>query len=474
MDSLLIGKSLDGKEVCIPLNTLVLHGLIGGSTGTGKTRSIQVLAEELNDEKITVLLADLKGDIGGFIEPNLDPSSKKRANDLKLNFKSNSFSTDFFSVNGSFIPLRLELEQIDPVLLSRILKLNDTQESNLRLAYSYAKEKNLPLRDFIDLKNLLVMISKDSTAAGASSSSIDVILMQITISISEGMNELFGEPSISSQDILNGKINVLNLSNYRSRSDMPAILMGFILYRLFQEFPDVGSLPKPKIVLFIDEAHYLFSGSNSSLINLFASILKQIRSKGIGVFFSTQNPQDIPQKILEQLGCKIQFALRAFTSKDLDAINGIAKAFPPTKMDLSAQIRNLEVGCAIIAPLDEKGKPLLPVKTQILPPRSSMGVPDNQKIIKTLDQTLLTKYSQTTALERYEYTPTLQIKFSGKSISGTGIRGPWGGEDDVNYVRRETFRVNKQWNRMKLIGVFIIVIIVLIIVILLIFAFLFK
>lgn len=473
-DSLFIGKSKAGSEVRVPLNTLVLHGLIGGSTGTGKTRSIQVLAEQLIEDGISVLLADLKGDIGGFVEPNIDPNSKKRAAELKIDFIPKSFSTNFFSVNGSFIPFRLQLSQIDPILLSRILKLNDTQESNLRLCFAYASEKNLPLRDLIDLKNLLVMVSKDSTVAGASNSSIEVILRQLNISISEGMNELFGLPAIDLEDILKNKINVLNLSNYRSRSDMPAILMGFILYRLFHELPDVGSLPKPKIVLFIDEAHYLFSESNSSLVNLFVTILKQIRSKGVGVFFSTQNPEDIPQKILEQLGCKIQFALRAFTSKELSAIDGIAKAFPPTKMKLSDEIRNLEVGSAIVSALDEKGKPQEPLKTLVLPPRSSMGVPAEQKIIKTLDQTLLSKYSQITALERYEYSPTLQVKFA-KPGSGSGVRGPWGGDDDVNYVRRETFRVNKQWNQMKLIGIFIIIIvIVLIIIALLIFAFLVK
>lgn len=362
-------------DVLLPLKTMTMHGMIGGSTGTGKSRAIQVLSEELMDKEIPVILADIKGDMSGFVRPSPNPKTVARAKKMGIGYSPKAFPANFFSVSGDFIPLRVKLEEIDPALVARVLHLNTTQEANMKIALIYAREKGLMIRDLVDLKEILEhLMENPEKAPGASKTSIRVVLRQISIAISDGINDMFGEPSIAIEDLLAPRISILNLSNWRKRIEMPSILMGFILYKLFNELPDIGHVDRPKIVLFIDEAHYLFQGANPSLVKLFVTILKQIRSKGVAVFYSSQNPEDIPEKILEQLGCKIMFALRAFTKEELQDIKGVADAFPPTKMRLADEIRNLGIGEAIVSPLNELGKPLQPIKTFISPPRSYMKV----------------------------------------------------------------------------------------------------
>lgn len=466
-----IGQPLNvGSEVQIPIKTLVLHGLIGGSTGTGKSRLIQLLSENLNDLGIPVLLADLKGDMTGFIKPNSSTNSLERASKLGLKFNPKSFSPNFFSISDRFIPFRLSLDSIDPILIARVLKLNSTQESNLKMTFLYAKQKEMVIRDLIDLQTILTALSKNpNSVPGASKQSIDVILRQVGISIGDGLNELFGEPSIQVSDLLRNNIHCLNLSDWRKRIDLPSILMGFVLYRLFQELEEIGSSDRPKIVLFIDEAHYLFQESNPSLTNLFVTILKQIRSKGVAVFFSTQNPEDIPEKILEQLGCKAQFALRAFTKDELDDISGVADSFPPTTgRNLAREIQELEIGQAIVSPLSESGKPMKPIKTNIYPPRSYMNVISDDEIISSLDQSLVEKYSPI-ELDRYD----LSQPFEGLKIVR---RDSWTSAttESTKYSRKQSRMVSRQWSKLKMIGVFFFILCLLFIIILLLILYLTK
>jgi hypothetical protein len=453
------------RDVVLPLNTLNMHGMIGGATGTGKSRAIQVIAEELNDEGIPVLLADLKGDMSGFVRASKNPKTVARAKKMGIGYSPQAFPTNFFSVNSDFIPLRIRLDQIDPALVARILHLNTTQESNMRIAMIYAQKKGMQIRDLVDLQDILSYLYKNPDEVhGINKTSIGVIQRQLTIAIGDGLNELFGEPSFEIDDLMQKKISIMNLSNWRKKSEMPSVVMGFILYRLFHELPDVGHLDKPKIVLFIDEAHYLFQDANPSLIKLFTTILKQIRSKGVSVIYSTQNPEDIPESVLEQLGCKITFALRAFTKEELDDIKGVAKAFPETKMDLQKEIRNLGIGEAIVSPLSEKGKPLAPVKTFISPPRSYMKVVPNPEIKKTIDPAMLQKYGSASVLERYDLYEPLKLKF-GKRRRGEAKR-----REEIKYSRKESRKIKKQWNKIKMIGIFILVVLFLIIIILLLLA----
>jgi DNA helicase HerA-like ATPase len=402
--------------------------------------------------------------MSGFVRPSPNPKTAARAKKMGIEYSPKAFPTNFFSVSGDFIPFRISLEEVDPALLARVLHLNATQEANMKIALIYAKNKDMKIRDLVDLQEVLEYILENpETARGASKTSISVVLRQISIAISDGINEMFGEPSISIEDLLSPKISILNLSNWRKRIEMPSILMGFILAKLFNELPDIGHVDRPKVVLFIDEAHYLFQGANPSLVKLFVTILKQIRSKGVAVFYSSQNPEDIPEKILEQLGAKIMFALRAFTKEELEDIRGIANAFPPTKMKLAQVIRDLGVGEAVISPLDERGKPLEPVKTFISPPRSYMKVVPDQEIIESLDGSLLEKYRMEMDLERIDLSEPLKLRY----VKPSSARAS---KEARKYERKHQRAVRAQWKKLKMIGIFVLVVLFLIIIILLLLA----
>jgi DNA helicase HerA-like ATPase len=466
---IVIGRPFDKKkivkrDVYLPLNTMTMHGMIGGATGTGKSRAIQVLAEELMDKEIPVILADIKGDMSGFVRPSPNPKTVARAKKMGIEYSPKSFPTNFFSVSGDFIPFRISLEEVDPALLARVLHLNSTQEANMKIALIYARKKDLKIRNLVDLQEVLEYILENpEKVRGASKTSIRVVLRQISIAISDGINEMFGEPSISIEDLLKSRIHILNLSNWRKRIEMPSILMGFILAKLFNELPDIGHVEKPKVVLFIDEAHYLFQGANPSLVKLFVTILKQIRSKGVAVFYSSQNPEDIPEKILEQLGCKVMFALRAFTKEELEDIKGIANAFPPTKMKLAQVIRDLGVGEAIVSPLDEKGKPQDPLKTFISPPRSYMKVVPADEVKGTLDESLMEKYKVDLDLERIDLSEPLKLRYIKPSSSKAR-------KEARKYELKQQRMVRAQWKKLKMIGIFVLVVLFLIIIILLLLA----
>src|SRR3989338_500361 len=469
-ENIFIGKGLEKEkiidiEVNLPLKTLNLHGMVGGSTGTGKSRAIQVIVEKLAEQGIPVLLGDLKGDISGFAFPNNSEKALERAKKMKLSYTPEGFETNYWSVSQRFVPFRLRLSDIDPVLISRILKLNSTQESNLRISYLYAKAKDIALTDLIDLKNLLEFIEKTpGEIEGAHASSINIILRQVKIAIGEGMNEFFGEPAVQIEDLMQG-INVINLSDWRRRSDILAILMSFVIYRLFNELPDVGDVSKPKLIVFIDEAHYLFQDANPNLVNLIITILKQIRSKGVGVFFSSQNPEDIPEKILEQLGCKIEFALRAFTKNELADIRGIANAFPPSEeYDLEKEIPMLGNGIAFVSALDETGRPFNPVKTMIAPPRSFMDVASDEQVKSKINQTLLSKYYEKTEWRRTEFVggPAIRkLPLERRTYWDESTR------QNIAHDKKVTRQVNQSWNRLKWVAIFLLFILLVVIIIVL-------
>jgi DNA helicase HerA-like ATPase len=462
--SIIIGRRMEGERpsaepVSLPLRTLVMHGMIGGSTGTGKSRAIQLISEKLVEHGVPVILADLKGDISGFIRRNDSKKASERAASMGISFSPSVYPTDFFSISGRFIPFRIRLDSVDPTLLSRILKLNPTQESNLKMAMLYAKGKGLPVRDLADLQTILAYLSKNpGSAAGASPGSINVILRQVGIAMGEGMGSLFGEPQTEIADMLSPKVHILNLSDWRRSSELPSILMGFILYRLFQELDDVGAVDKPRAAIFIDEAHYLFQNANPSLVSLFTTILKQIRSKGVAVFFSTQNPEDLPEKVLEQLGCKIEFALRAFTKEELEDISGIAKSFPPTRMNLAKEIVALQIGEALVSPLDEGGRPLAPMKTMFAPPSSFMDVVPDDMIQKSLDPALMGKYRAKAEPERYELDSGLpRFRVPGDNWHAINAEA-------ARYERKEAKMAGKSWSRLKWAGVFVLLALLLLVI----------
>jgi hypothetical protein len=460
--SIKIGKSAEklSSDVELPLRTMTLHGMIGGSTGTGKSRAIQVLAEQLIEAGVPVLLADLKGDMGGFVIKNSSKKVAARAKKFNMEYSPKSFPTNFFSVSGSFIPLRLRLDEIDPTLVARVLKYNSIQESNLKLAFLHAKKKQLPIRDLVDLKKVIKHLSKNSNSV--SKSSAVVMQRQLDIAIGDGINELFSLPDLEISDLLEPRITVLNLGNWRRKTELPSILMAFILYRLFNELEDVGQLEKPRIVLFIDEAHYIFHKANPELTDLFITILKQIRSKGVGVFLSSQNPEDIPEKVLEQLGCKIQFALRAFTQDELQDIKGIAKSFPPTNMDLAKEIMSLNIAEAIVSPLSESGKPLPPKKTIVLCPRSSMKILSKKELSATINPTLIQKYGKKQSMERYGLSDSMETIRIERRSEWAKTRA-----EAAKFEKKQARMQRKHWKKMKSIGIFLLAFLILLIILIL-------
>jgi hypothetical protein len=434
---------------------MVLHGLISGATGTGKSRAIQVLAEGLSDSGVNVILADLKGDMGGFVKANASPESAKRAKSLGIEYSPKAFEANFYSVGGSYIPLRIRLQDVDPSLVARVLKLNETQESNLQSAFIFAKRRGLGLNDMQDMQAVLLhLLDNPEESPGVTKATINVILRNINVFISDGLDEMFGEPALDVQDLLSSRrLNVVDLSNWRRNSELPSVIMGFLLYRIFQSLPDVGSKGRPGAVIFIDEAHYLFQGANESLVSLFITILKQVRSKGIGVILSTQNPQDIPERVLEQLGCKIQFALRAFTQQELDQIRGLTRSFPATSgVDLVEEIKNLAIGETLVSPLGDDGRPQGPFKTAIAPPRTTMDVVAQKDVAATLDASLMQRYSQKVQTSRMD--------FSGGGLEGIRVTYDVHEHQNIKELkslrRRQQMQVSKHWSRLKWIGMFVI------------------
>jgi hypothetical protein len=381
-------------EINIPIKTLTRHGLITGSTGTGKSRAIQLIIEQLSKEGVPVFLSDIKGDMSGFsFVGNLEKITN-RAKELNYTIKANKFPTNYWGNSDGLINFRMKLSDVDFVVLARLLELNSTQESHLGSVYKFAKDKKIEMRNLKDLNEIVsYLIKYPEKNIGTSSSSLSVIYRKLSNLEMSGLDKFFGLPAFEINDFISKKINILWLQNYQKEKYNTGSIVAFLLYRLYNELPEIGDVNKPKLVIFIDEAHQIFSNANESLVNLMVSILKQIRSKGVGVIFNTQNAEDIPEKILEQLGLKIQFALRAFSQKELQDIKGAVDSFPKTDFyNLKEEVKSLETGTAFVSVLNESGALLSPVKTIMYPPESLMDAPNQKDVIEANDINLVKKY----------------------------------------------------------------------------------
>lgn len=387
--AVLNGEILTETAVNIPTSTLNRHGLIAGATGTGKTKTIQKLLEWLSLAGIPSVMMDIKGDISGMAMPG--GVSEKLSNYIaKLGnptWQPQGFPTEFFSLAGEGgSQIRATISEFGPMLLSRVLGLSDVQESTLTIIFKFADDNGLLLVDLDDLKSLLSYISNDGKAeienyGNVSAATIAVIMRQIIALESQWAKEFFGEKSLEIEDLMKiddtGKwqINVIRLMNSLRSPTIFSTMMIQILVELFNSLPEVGDKWKPKLVLVIDEAHLLFRDLSPAMLAEIEVIMKLIRSKGVGILFCTQNPVDIPEIILSQLGLKIQHALRAFTAKDQDAIKKMAKNFPISDdYDIDDMLMNLGIGEAFITAIGEDGRPTPLVVAQILPPESRMDV----------------------------------------------------------------------------------------------------
>jgi hypothetical protein len=379
--------------VRVPLAMMNRHGLIAGATGTGKTKTLQGLAEQLSAFGVPVFVADMKGDLSGLGAPG-DPAGAagKRATDLGLTFSPTGFPTQYLALGGigAGVPVRATVSDFGPQLLAKILGANETQEQSLGLVFHYADEKGLALLDLSDLRALLTFLDSDEGKdelkgiGGLSPATVGVLLRALVGLEDGGGTEFFGEPAFDVMDLLQlapdgrGVISCLELPGV---VDKPALfstaIMG-ILAELFETLPEAGDLPKPKLVFFFDEAHLLFDGATKAFTDAIEQTVRLIRSKGVGVFFVTQTPKDVPGDVLGQLGNRIQHALRAFTPDDAKALKATVSTFPKSGFyDLEELLPALGIGEAVVTVLSENGVPTPVVHTRMCPPRSRMGPADD-------------------------------------------------------------------------------------------------
>jgi len=379
-------------QVRLPLAMMNRHGLVAGATGTGKTKTLQVMAEQLSAAGVPVFLADIKGDLSGISAPGqASDRATARAKDVgDTDWKPAASTAQFFSLGGlgTGVPVRARVTSFGPVLLAKVLGLNDTQSSSLNLVFHYADQAGLDLDDIADLRAVMTYLVSDEGKAdlkqlgGLSAATVGVILRELVGFEDQGADAFFGEPEFDTNDFLQtttdgkGVVSVLELAAVQ---DKPALFSSFLMWLLadlFHDLPEVGDLDKPKLVFFFDEAHLLFHDASKEFLDSIAQTVRLIRSKGVGVFFVTQNPTDVTDEVLGQLGNRVQHALRAFTPDDAKALKKTVSTFPKTSYDLEELLTTLGIGEAIVTVLSESGAPTPVAWTRLRPPQSLMAAID--------------------------------------------------------------------------------------------------
>ncbi|GAL66528.1 hypothetical protein JCM19301_3006 [Jejuia pallidilutea] len=357
--AMLDGKTITGAHVKIPLKTMNRHGLIAGATGTGKTKSLQVLAENLSEKGIPVLLMDIKGDLSGLAQPSPGhPKIDERHEKIGLPFNASSFPVEVLTLseqNG--VRLRATVSEFGPVLLSRILDLTETQSGIVAVIFKYCDDNKLPLLDLKDFKKILQYATQEGkdefteSYGRISTASTGAILRKIIELEQQGADLFFGETSFEVDDLLRvddngrGYINIIRLTDIQDKPKLFSTFMLSLLAEIYSTFPEQGDSGRPELVMFIDEAHLIFNEASKALLNQIESIVKLIRSKGVGLYFVTQNPTDVPEEVLGQLGLKVQHALRAFTAKDRKAIKLTAQNYPDSEYyDTTEVLTSLGIG----------------------------------------------------------------------------------------------------------------------------------
>ena len=387
-----VGKS--AKAECLALRFANRHGLVTGATGTGKTVTLQVMAEGFSRAGVPVFAADIKGDLSGIAVPGqARPDFLKRAKDIGLDYQPDEFPIVFWDLFGEQgHPIRATVFEMGPLLLSRMLDLNDVQEGVINIAFRFADDEfgasdavNKGLVDLNDLRSLLSYLSNNAKDIGArygnvAPATIGAVQRQLLVLENQGGEKFFGEPALSIKDFMRtdrdgrGVVNILSADKLMENPRLYATFLLWLLSELFEQFPEVGDLDKPKLVFFFDEAHLLFDDAPKALLDKIEQVVRLIRSKGVGVFFVTQNPLDVPDKVLAQLGNRVQHALRAFTPRDQKAVKTAAETFRPNpKLDTARVITELGKGEALVSFLEGNGTPAMVQRTLIRPPSARLG-----------------------------------------------------------------------------------------------------
>lgn len=406
-----VGKSGDEKIYIYP-KMANRHGMIAGATGTGKTVTLKVLAESFSDCGVPVFLADVKGDLAGICQSGTaNENVQKRVDAMGLmeeGFAFRSYPTTFWDVYGELgLPLRATISEMGPLLLARILELNDTQTDILTVIFKIADDQGLLLLDSKDLRSMIQYVSENAQEYGAKygnlpKQSLGAIMRAVIALEAEGGELFFGEPALNIADWLctdcNGKgaIQILECEKLINNPTMYSTFMLWMLSELFESLPEAGDREKPKMVFFFDEAHLLFDSASKSLLEKIEQVVKLIRSKGVGIYFITQNPKDIPDGVMGQLGNKIQHALHAYTPAEQKGAKAAAQAFRENpEFNTFEVLTQLGIGEALISVLDEKGIPTIVKKCNILPPQSQMDALDTESIVsRTKDSLLYNRYAQ--------------------------------------------------------------------------------
>jgi len=404
------GKAIANLFVNIPLKNLNRHGLIAGATGTGKTKTLQALTENLSKEGVPTLLMDLKGDLSGIAAIGEEKSFiKERHSQINLPYTPEAFPVELLTISKQDgVRMRATVSEFGSVLLSRILDLSDVQEGVLAVVFKYCDDHQYPLLDLKDLKKVLQYATEEgksefeSEYGRVAASSTSAILRKIVELENQGAELFFGERSFETEDLLHtdekgrGVVNIIRLTDIQDRPKMFSTFMLCLLAEIYNTFPEIGDQEKPKLVIFIDEAHLIFNQASKALLNQLENIVKLIRSKGVGLIFCTQTPTDVPDAVLSQLGLKIQHALRAFTAKDRQAIKLTAQNYPETSFyNVPEYLTSLGTGEAFVTALDNKGRPTPLVATMMRAPMSRMDILTDTEIKALLDKsTLKTKYNE--------------------------------------------------------------------------------
>lgn len=409
--AMLDGEVLKGTLVSLPLKTMNRHGLVAGATGTGKTKTLQLLTEGLSNASVPVLVMDIKGDFSGIAAAGTENDKiKDRVEKTGIEWKATAFPVELMTLSQEHgVRLRSTVTEFGPVLMSKILGLNDTQEGVMAMIFKYCDDTKMALLDLKDLIKVIQFMGDqgkkevEAQYGKISTTSTGTILRKLIELQQQGADLFFGEPSFDVDDLMRigddgrGVVNVLRVTDMQNRPKLFSTFMLGLLAELYATLPEAGDLDKPKLIFFIDEAHLIFNEATPALLSQIETVIKLIRSKGVGIFFCTQNPQDIPASVLSQLGLKVQHALRAFTAADRKTIKTAAQNYPETTYyKVEDQLTQLGIGEAFVTMLNEKGIPTPLVHTFLASPTSRMDVLSDSEISGLVNSSKLAKkYAET-------------------------------------------------------------------------------
>ena len=456
MGALVNGDALPDVQVRIPIAMLNRHGLVAGATGTGKTRTLQVLAEQLSAAGVPVFAADIKGDLSGIATPG-QPNDKllARTKGIGQHWAAAASPTEYYTLGGAGtgIPIRATVSSFGSLLMSKVLGLNPTQESSLGLVYHYADSAGLPLVDLTDLRAVLQWLISDEgkpelkSLGGLSSATAGVILRELITFADQGADVFFGEPEIDTQLFLrqapDGR-GIVSLLEIPGVQDKPALFSTFLMWMLadlFNDLPEVGDIDKPKLVFFFDEAHLLFADASKDFITSITQTVRLIRSKGVGIVFVTQTPKDVPNDVLAQIGSRVQHQLRAHTPDDARALKSTVSTFPTSDYQLGEVLTMLATGEAIVTVMNENGAPTPVAWTRLRAPQGSMGPTPADQMLATVNASpLMASYGIT--IDRESAREMLAEKMNAASEADAAAETA---KESADEQKRLTEQYEKEW-----------------------------